>query len=93
MGEVVFVDCKKVELFKKNIHRQMMDINRRIRQSYDEERYVRQNRVLLEYCLDPHRPFYEYASIVNERYGDELDEYDIEDVLRYSGLRGCYMRE
>lgn len=93
MGEVVFVDCKKVELFKKNIHRQMMDINRRIRQSYDEERYVRQNRVLLEYCLDPHRPFYEYASIVNERYGDELDEYDIEDVLRYSGLRGSYMRE
>ena len=88
------MDCKKVELFKKNIHRQMMDINRRIRQSYeDEERYVRQNRVLLEFCVDFYRPFYKYANIVDDMYGYNLKEDDIEEVLRWSGLQYYYRRE
>ena len=84
----------KIELFKKNIHAQMMGISRQLNQSSDdEERYVRQNRVLMEYCIDFRRPFYKCARIVNEKYGYDLNEYDIEDILRKSGIRGVYRRE
>ena len=52
------MDREKIELFKKNIHAQMMGISRQLNQSSDdEERYVRQNRVLMEYCIDFRRPF------------------------------------
>ena len=88
------MDREKIELFKKNIHAQMMGISRQLNQSSDdEERYVRQNRVLMEYCIDFRRPFYKCARIVNEKYGYDLNEYDIEDILRKSGIRGVSRRE
>lgn len=85
---------EKMAIFTKEAHEKLLALSNKADEAPESaELTIKANRLILELCEDSQRTFSKYAYIMNQKYGYDLDNDDIEFLLKIAGLRSSRLRQ